>query len=143
MDACGCASHVYLHASAFIIRMWTKTFFCSCARNVNAQVCVSECESIQYKPQCVSDYSSSSSLCKLCVQLQTSLGKVAKGLSRQRWSDQKIPGSLKHTTWALLLLTARLACREQTSPYKYMDKKTFLRRVGAPTHSPHNQYVKM
>lgn len=101
-------------------------------------------EACSIKPQCVSDYSSSSSLCILCVQLQTSLGRVAKGLSRQRWSDQKIPGSLKHTTRALPLLTAGLACREQTSPYKYTDKKkTFLRRVGAPTHSPHNQYVKM
>lgn len=70
---------------------------------------------------CVSHYSGSP--CIQRVQLQTSLSGVAKGLSRQRWSDQKIPGSLKYTTRALPLLTARLACREQTSPDKYTDKK--------------------
>ena len=114
-------------------------FFCSCARNVNTQVCEQVCVCVcvwkpySTNPMCVSHYSGSP--CIQRVQLQTSLGGVAKGLSRQRWSDQKIPGSLKYTTRALPLLTARLACREQTSPDKYTDRKktkTFLRRVGAP-----------
>ena len=55
MDVCGCASHMCLHACAFIItRMWTKIFLRYCVRNVNGQVCVSGRESIVYKkPLCV------------------------------------------------------------------------------------------
>lgn len=83
-------------------------------------------KAVQYKPHVCE------ALLRQPVQLQTSLGGVAKGLSRQRWSDQKIPGSLKYTTRALPLLTARLACREQTSPDKYRQKNILKKSRHSP-----------
>lgn len=66
MAVCAGAGHVYLHALAFIIRLWTKTRLCSCVRNANAQVCVCVCETVrggaEYEALCASADSSGSSV---------------------------------------------------------------------------------
>lgn len=54
MAVCAGAGRVYLHALAFMVRLWTKTRLCSRVRNANAQVCVADRGGAEYEALCAS-----------------------------------------------------------------------------------------